>query len=200
MEHEHYLRHNNDPRDPGYRRFLARLAQPLLQRLAPGSRGLDYGCGPGPALAAMLGEEGHRVALYDPFFYPDPAPLAESYDFITCSEAAEHFHQPAAEFRRLAAMLRPGAWLALMTCFQTDDHAFPAWHYHRDPTHVVFYREFTFRFIAAVHGLACEIPRKDVVLLRAPTNMVNVQQHRTLQRSARLTYGSTLCRSACRNL
>lgn len=161
-----YRDHDNDAGDPGYRRFLARLAGPLLARLAPGSRGLDYGCGPGPALAAMLIEAGHEVALYDPLFAPNRAPLAGCYDFVTCSETAEHFHRPAEEFDRLAAMLRPGGWLALMTCFQTDDARFADWHYRRDPTHVVFYREATFRHLAARRGWRCEIPAKDIALLR----------------------------------
>jgi len=70
-ERAEYLLHANDPQDAGYRRFLFRLAEPLLARLAPACEGLDYGCGPGPALAAMLREAGHDVALYDPFFAPD---------------------------------------------------------------------------------------------------------------------------------
>ena len=37
----------NDPQDQGYRRFLSRLADPILQRIAPGSKGLDFGCGRG---------------------------------------------------------------------------------------------------------------------------------------------------------
>ncbi len=161
-----YLTHRNDAADPGYRRFLARLADPLLARLAPRSSGLDYGCGPGPALAAMLREAGHAVALYDPIFHPDPTVLDRRYDFVTCTEAAEHFHRPADEFARLTALLAPGGWLAIMTCFQTDDARFAAWHYRRDPTHVVFYREATLRAIAARHGLSCEVPRKDVALMR----------------------------------
>ena len=128
-EHAHYLHHENDPDDPRYRKFLAKLSDPLLERLSPNQTGLDYGCGPGPALAAVMREAGHRVALYDPFFAPDPAPLAERYDFITCTEVAEHFHQPAAEFDRLDGMLRPGSWLGVMTCFQTDDAKFVDWHY-----------------------------------------------------------------------
>lgn len=163
----HYRHHRNEVADPGYRRFLARLAEPLLARLGPRAQGLDYGCGPGPALAAMLSEAGHRVALYDPFFFPDPAPLAQDYDFITCSEVVEHFRDPAAEFARLARMLRPGGLLAIMTCFQVDDDSFGHWHYRRDPTHVVFYREETFHHIARRHGWSWEIPRKDVVLLAA---------------------------------
>lgn len=164
----HYLRHENDPADPGYRRFLAKLAVPLLARLAPVSRGLDYGCGPGPALAAILQEAGHEVALYDPFFQPDPAPLKRTYEFITCTETAEHFGQPPAEFDRLDSLLEPGGWLALMTCFQTDDAAFADWHYRRDPTHVVFYREATLHHLAMARGWSCEIPLKDVALMRKP--------------------------------
>jgi cyclopropane fatty-acyl-phospholipid synthase-like methyltransferase len=167
-EFAHYRRHQNDPADPGYRRFLARLADPLLARLAPGSTILDYGSGPGPALARMLEEAGHRVSLFDPFFAAHSAPLQGRYDAVTCTETAEHFHRPADEFDRLMALVRPGGWLAVMTCFQTDDARFAAWHYRRDPTHVVFYREQTLRFLAARRGWSCDIPVKDVALLRRP--------------------------------
>lgn len=165
-EHAHYLHHENDPSDPRYRNFLSRAAVPLLDRLTPGLSGLDYGCGPGPALAQMLTEAGHSVAVYDPFFFPDTTVLSATYDFITCTEAAEHFHRPAEEFDRLNAMLKPGGWLAIMTCFQTDDARFANWHYRRDPTHVVFYREQTFQVIARQRGWSCNSPVKDVVLIQ----------------------------------
>jgi SAM-dependent methyltransferase len=171
-ERAHYRHHENDPEDPGYRRFLRKLADPLLQRLEPGLQGLDYGCGPGPALAVMLREAGHSVALYDPFFRPDPAPLWQTYDFINCTEAAEHFHDPAREFDHLNRLLRPGGWLAVMTCFQDDDAAFAQWHYRRDPTHVVFFRETTLRKIAALQGWTCEVPVKDVALMRKALSTV----------------------------
>lgn len=164
----HYRHHENDPDDPRYRRFLSKLAEPLLERLPGASRGLDYGCGPGPALAAMLREAGHEVALYDPFFAPDPSPLARTYDFVTCTEVAEHFHHPARDFDRLRALVRPGGWLGMMTCFQTDDARFRDWHYRKDPTHVVFYRAETFGHLAALWGWSCESPVKDVVLMRRP--------------------------------
>jgi SAM-dependent methyltransferase len=164
----HYALHENDPEDAGYRHFLSRLADPLLRRLPPRQSGLDYGCGPGPALAQMLREAGHEVAVFDPFFAPEVAALERTYDFVTCTEVAEHFHQPAQEFAKLARLLRPGGWLAVMTSFQTDDDAFAEWHYRRDPTHVVFYRAHTFARIAARNGLTCEIPADGIVLLRRP--------------------------------
>ncbi|MEM7425053.1 MAG: class I SAM-dependent methyltransferase [Pseudomonadota bacterium] len=167
-EYAHYLTHENDPDDPGYRAFLSKLAIPLLNRVAPGAIGLDYGCGPGPALAAMLEERGHQMALYDPFFSREPAPLGRTYDFITCTETAEHFHRPADEFDRLDNLLRPGGLLAVMTSFQTDDARFEGWHYRKDPTHVVFYREATFRVIALQRGWSCTCPVKDVVLMFKP--------------------------------
>jgi hypothetical protein len=55
-----------------------------------------------------------------------------------------------------------------MTCFQTEDERFASWHYRKDPTHVVFYKETTFRTIAAQRGWTCEIPAKDVALMHKP--------------------------------
>ena len=59
----------------------------------------------------------------------------------------------------------PGGWLAVMTCFQTEDRRFAGWHYRKDLTHVVFYRESTQRWIAALHGWECDVPVKDVALM-----------------------------------
>jgi SAM-dependent methyltransferase len=171
-EHAQYLTHENDPNDPGYRRFLSKLIDPLLQRLGAGLNGghdgLDFGCGPGPALVSMLREAGHSMALYDPFFQPDRAVLSRTYDFVTCTEVVEHFYHPADRFYELDSLLRPGGWLGVMTCFQTDDARFANWHYRRDPTHVIFYREATFWAIAAARGWHCEIPVKDVALMQKP--------------------------------
>jgi SAM-dependent methyltransferase len=168
MEYAQYLEHKNDLSDIGYRKFLSKLAAPLLKKLASGQDGLDYGCGPGPVLAQMLSKAGHNVSFFDPFFFPDQTLLSELYDFITCTETIEHFHHPAEEFARFERMLRPGGWLAVMTCFQNDDARFSSWHYRRDPTHVVFYREETLRHIARSYGWSCEIPVKDVALMQKP--------------------------------
>lgn len=168
QERQIYELHDNNAADPGYRRFLSKLAEPLLARLTPGALGLDFGCGPGPALANMLRTGGMTVRLYDPYFHPAPEVLSETYDFITCTEVVEHLYEPAKVFRQLDRMLRPGGWLAVMTCFQTDDDRFDTWHYRRDPTHVVFYRAATFEWLAAAYGWVLEIPVKDVALLRKP--------------------------------
>lgn len=168
QEHAHYLLHENDPDDPGYRKFLSKLCDPLLEILGSGLHGLDYGCGPGPALAKMLREAGHLMDVYDPYFFLDANLLDQTYDFITCTEVVEHFYDPAGEFDRFNTMLRPGGWLAVMTCFQTNDDLFAEWHYRKDPTHVVFYREATLRWLAEKQGWRCIIPVKDVALMQKP--------------------------------
>lgn len=165
-EHAQYRLHRNAVDAPGYRRFLQPLASALLHCLPAARAGLDFGCGPGPALAMMLREAGHAVALYDPLFAPDTQVLERQYDFISCSEVVEHLHQPAAEFARFDRMLKPGGWLGIMTGFLTDDAAFARWHYRRDPTHVVFYRGQTFAHLAHHYRWRCELPCTNVALLQ----------------------------------
>ncbi|MDF1821151.1 MAG: class I SAM-dependent methyltransferase [Alcanivoracaceae bacterium] len=165
-EKAQYDLHENDPDDPGYRRFLSRLATPLLQRLAPQSSGLDYGCGPGPALARMLEEAGHRVALYDPLYQPGKDVLESRYDFVTCTEVVEHFHQPARDWQQLVSLLRPGGWLAVMTCWREAGADFGGWHYRRDPTHVSFYSMATLEWLAHHYRLALDCPDRNVALFR----------------------------------
>ena len=162
-----YDLHQNEITDPGYRAFLSRLAVPLLQRIAPGARGLDFGCGPGPALAQMLmqGGAGH-VALYDSFYAPDERVLEGPYDFICATEVVEHLHQPGRELDRLWSLLQPGGWLALMTKLVLSKAAFAHWHYKNDPTHVCFFSAKTWQWWAQQHGASVEIIGADVILLR----------------------------------
>lgn len=164
-EKAEYDRHRNQPEDPGYRRFLQPVTEALGPRLSAGASILDYGCGPGPALGRMLAEHGFQVSLYDPIYQPDSSVLQRCYDAVTCTEVAEHFHDPAGEFRRLDALLKPGGWLVIMTRFQTDDARFAGWHYRRDPTHVVFYRPQTFEQLARRFAwtVACRPPQLVII-------------------------------------
>lgn len=151
-ERAEYDLHQNDPGDPGYRRFLGKLVDRMLPFLAPASDGLDFGCGPGPAIAAMMRGQGHRVTNYDPIYAPDRDGLSRQYDFVTCTEVAEHFHVPARDFAVLDRLLKPGAFLGLMTQPLTADVDFPAWWYAREISHVSFYAPETFDWLAAHLG------------------------------------------------
>ncbi len=165
-ERAEYEKHENHPDDPGYRQFVGRLWRVLRPRLPQSAEGLDYGCGPGSALAALAREDGHEMALYDPFFEPAAGVLERTYDFVTCTEVAEHFHDPAREFETLDRLLRPGGWIGIMTQFQTEDARFDNWHYRRDPTHVVFYRRETLDRVAERFGWEAEFPCRNVALFR----------------------------------
>ncbi|MEX0741223.1 MAG: class I SAM-dependent methyltransferase [Phycisphaeraceae bacterium] len=161
-----YDQHENDPADAGYRRFLDRLAQPLLGKLTRGMAGLDYGCGPGPTLSVMLEEAGMRMAVYDPYYAPDRSVLGKRYDFVTCTEVVEHFNRPAESWAELVGLLKPGGWLGVMTKRVIDRERFEQWHYKNDPTHVSFYSEATFAWIAERFGLGLEVVGQDVVIFR----------------------------------
>lgn len=161
----YYRQHENSIDDPGYRRFLSRLAQPLLYHLAAPSQGLDFGCGPAPVLAAILEEGGHTVALYDSFFCAAPDVLGRAYDFVTASEVVEHLHSPGRVLESLWESLASDGCLAVMTKLVIDAQAFASWHYIRDPTHVCFFSRETWQWWAGEHRAAVSFHGADVVLL-----------------------------------
>lgn len=164
-ERAEYDLHQNSPTDPGYRKFLGRLFHPLRERLSPGARGLDFGCGPGPALSVMFAEAGHPMAVYDPFYAPDRSVIDQSYDFITASEVVEHLHRPGEELGRLWSCLKPGGILGLMTQMVIDREAFARWRYRDDMTHVCFFSRETFAWLADRWRAEIIFPQKDVALL-----------------------------------
>lgn len=168
-ERAYYLTHRNAVDDPGYRAWLSRLATPLLERLQPPASGLDFGCGAEPALAAMLAEAGFEMTLYDPQFAPDASVFTCEWDFVTATEVLEHLHNPAAELERLWSLLRPGGWLAVMTRRVPALAEFERWHYRRDPTHIGFFAEQSFAWLAARWQAGLELLGDDVALLRKPT-------------------------------
>ena len=165
-ERAEYSTHQNSPDDPRYREFLSRLATPLVARLPQGAEGLDFGSGPGPTLSVMLQEQGFSMAVYDPFFAPDRSALARRYDFITCTETAEHFFEPGVEFDRLNGLLRPGGWLGVMTEAYTGNPPFEQWRYARERTHVSFYQPETMQWLARAYGWSLERVGNEVFLFR----------------------------------
>ena len=161
-----YDLHENRVDDAGYRRFLSRLSTPLLERLDRSSRGLDFGCGPGPALKVLAEEHGHKVDLYDPYYFDDRAVFRNRYDFITATEVVEHLRRPGRDFDSLFRLLKPGGWLGIMTKLVRNREAFGSWHYIRDPTHICFYSRSTFEHIARYFRADLNFVGNDVILLR----------------------------------
>ena len=162
-----YRLHENSPDDPGYRAFLARLVEPLVAAVTPGSEGLDFGCGPGPTLSVMLRERGLACALHDALFSPNPGALARTWDFVACTEVVEHFREPAASWRELLSLVRPGGVLGVMTQPLTGprEARFTDWAYARDPTHLALHRPRTLDWLARAHDMALTRPRQDCWLM-----------------------------------
>jgi len=160
-----YDHHQNCPHDLRYRKFLSRLAEPLIERLTPGARGMDFGSGPGPTLSLMMAEAGHPTQIFDPYYHCDQAVWQDQYDFVTASEVVEHLHAPRADLKRCWDVLRPGGILAVMTKRVIENTEFASWHYKNDPTHVVFFSDETFRWVAADWHAQCDIIGTDVVLI-----------------------------------
>jgi SAM-dependent methyltransferase len=165
-EKAQYDLHKNNPDDIGYRNFLNRLTEPLLERLAPKSSGLDFGCGPGPTLSVILEEAGHKMSIYDPIYHPNDQLLNESYDFITATEVFEHLHKPTNDLKILYSTLKKNGWLGIMTKRALGKESFARWHYTHDPTHVCFWSETTFNWLASQWQTVAEFPAADVVLLQ----------------------------------
>jgi len=166
-EKKHYLKHNNSIKDPGYRKFLSKLSEPLKKYISINDSGLDYGCGYAPALADIFKEDGFTIDIYDPFFFPNENVFLNKYNFITCSEVFEHLFNPYDEFFKLDALLECNGYLGVMTAFMPSDQEFEGWYYRRDPTHVVFYNEKTFEVIASQMNWNLIIPSKDIAILKS---------------------------------
>ena len=120
----------------------------MQDRIAPGSKGLDFGSGPGPTLSVMFEERGHRVALYDPFYAPDRKVLSTLYDFVCTTEVIEHFQNPDADLQLIWSLVKPGGWLGVMTGMAQDRKAFARWRYKDDRSHIAFFSVETMEWIA----------------------------------------------------
>jgi len=167
-EKAEYDLHRNEVHDAGYRRFLSRTFAQVQSHCMPPARGLDFGCGPGPALVMMAREAGYRMDAFDPFYANQTTVFGREYDFITATEVAEHLAHPRFELERLWSLLRPGGILVIQTQRVLDDVRFRDWRYRRDPTHVSFFAERSFCWLAAHFGAGLTLPHKDVAVLHKP--------------------------------
>lgn len=164
-EKERYLEHENSIHQEGYVKHLNQAIKPALPYINTDYRGLDYGCGPVPTLNRLLEREGYYCEFYDPIFFPEYP--QGNYDFIFATECFEHFFRPGDEMLKLSGLLKPGGVLAVMTQLWADTGNFKDWGYAHDPTHVAFYHNNTFQFIAENFGFKILKNNKErVVILR----------------------------------
>lgn len=169
-EKSEYDKHENALDDEGYLNFLSRATTPLINYLDAQNKdelhGLDFGCGPAPALANVLQQNGLNVSLYDPYYFPNQAALEKQYDFVTCTEVVEHFNRPKESLSLLINLVKPNGVLVIMTKLVIDDARFKNWHYKNDPTHISFFSVETFDYISTKYKLKLIQQDKDVIFLQ----------------------------------
>lgn len=166
-EKARYGRHNNSPDDPCYVNHLRRLTEQLIPELSKGARGLDFGCGHTPVLSRLLENDGFQMENYDPFFGPSLPTPACRYDFVTCSETAEHFGAPLVAFTLIQSLLNPGGLVAVMTILRDPGRLDASWWYLRDPTHRCFYSTKTFEMLGSILSWNLASCKDNVVIFRA---------------------------------
>ena len=171
-EKAEYDKHDNGYADDGYRRFLNRTWQPLLDHLKTMNnfselKGLDFGCGEGAVLSKMALDAGIKIDNYDLYYHYHPELLNKRYDFIILTEVIEHIADAKALVQQLKKMLNPKGIIAIMTKRLIDREAFSRWHYKNDLTHINFYSDNTFQWIAEQNSWSLKFVDKDVVFLIA---------------------------------
>ncbi|MFQ3230130.1 class I SAM-dependent methyltransferase [Reinekea sp.] len=165
-EKQEYDLHENNLADEGYNRFLSRIVEPVMTKVSVGHNLLDFGCGPAPALAQQFEAKGLNVALFDVFYHNTPANLLQRYHAITLTEVIEHLHEPLTVIEQLWQCLETNGVLAIMTQRVISLERFAPWQYKNDPTHVCFFSDATFYWIANHLQAEClEFVDKDIVLL-----------------------------------
>jgi tRNA pseudouridine65 synthase len=151
VEQSRYETHNNDLQNPGYREFLTPLRDLIIKHSSLREsivEGLDYGCGPTTAMQELFAEAGINFSSWDPFFFPERPSHKNQFDLICASEVIEHFHNPLDSFADINDLLKPDAILGLQTNSLECPENFPGWWYARDLTHVSFYTETCFKWLA----------------------------------------------------
>ncbi len=152
LEKSEYDMHENSINDPGYKKFLSPVVDAVISRVSENSLGLDFGCGPGPALASMLHEKQYDVNLYDKFYRPDKSVFTQKYEFVTATEVLEHLKYPGKELEFLWNIIREGGWLFVMTQRVISRDRFERWGYKNDPTHICFFSDETINFLGEKLG------------------------------------------------
>lgn len=146
-EKAHYELHNNDVNDERYQNFVSPIINAVLQDFTINDKGLDFGSGTGPVIAKMLKDKGFQVQNYDLFFANDVSLLNQKYNYVSCCEVMEHFHQPYKEFELLKNLLLPKGKLYCKTEVFNNQKPFENWYYKDDFTHVFIYQTKTLEWI-----------------------------------------------------
>lgn len=148
-----YDNHHNSIEDQGYVNTFMPVLQAVTDLFADVNqkeqlRFLDWGSGPEPVLAQLFKQRFLLdIEIYDPVYaVTELGP--KKYDLITCTEVVEHMTDPLRDFKKIDEHLKSGAYFIGLTNFYPRQD-FRKWWYVRDLTHVIFFSEKTFNYLAS---------------------------------------------------
>lgn len=161
-----YELHNNSIDNEGYVNMFNKFIDSFESFLV-GKKLLEFGSGPAPVFAELMRKRNYDVTIYDPYYFSDKLFKDNKYDVITSTEVFEHFVNPLGEIEMLVGLLNKEGILAIMTQFSKQDDHFLNWWYRRDETHISFYNEKTFMYIAEKFNLKIVYTNnKDYMILK----------------------------------
>lgn len=175
-EKSRYLEHLNDVEDKRFQKFVTPITARVQAQFSADAQGLDFGAGHAPVITHVLQQKGYNIQPYDPLFFPDEQLLHKQYDYISCCEVIEHFHNPEKSFSLLNKLLNKQSQLFCMTEIYHEGIDFHRWNYKNDPTHVFIYHRNTFSVIAQRFGFQKPEIRGRLVCFARRNERVN--QHR----------------------
>lgn len=131
--------------------------------------GLNFGRTLNPKSLRRVTARGHQINQYDPSLAPWTKQLNQQYDFICCYRVFEHFRFPRKEWTLLCELIKPGGWIAINTPLLTDLAGFDKWHYKNNLTHVSFYQQQSFKYLAENVGFKLLFAANDLILVQKPS-------------------------------
>lgn len=167
-EMERYSQHNNSSEDPRYCKYLQGKIDDMQELGVDLSAGtiLDFGAGENGVMTELLKEQGYDATAYDPAYGLDDLSKAP-YHLIIMNEVIEHLYTPMDELKKLYELLASGGYLYINTEMIDTVKEFENWWYRNDPTHVIFFSEKTFEYLADALCLTlCHSNHKNRVLFQ----------------------------------
>lgn len=166
-EKTRYLKHENSIENKGYVLMFEEFICKIKRHKKDLKTALDFGSGPKAVLKQMLEGKGIKTDSYDIYFSPEKVFENKKYDLITCTEVLEHLKEPLEVIKILKEHLNKKGMLAIMTLFHPNNKLkFKDWWYITDETHISFYTEKTFGYIARKLGFKILFSdKKNTILL-----------------------------------
>ena len=108
------------------------------------------------------------ICLSDTLYAADESVLESDYDFVTATEVIEHVQRPLHSLTRMWRCVKASGYLGLMTKLVIDQAAFAHWHYKNDETHICFYSQETFKWLARQWNTEAVFVGHDVIIFQKP--------------------------------